>query len=418
MHEARCPIVARAAGSASRTRRSSPHLSNVRSTHARPPRAQPDLVAAHERLPGDGEYARDFVGDDADLFVDAARASSNGRASPSLRNGSAVAAPAADLQRVAMSAGVAIAERALALAGELEAVAEEDAALLLAEQARLAAEQDRLAEQTRRRPDEITTFQAAPPVDDEDGADVRGVGVDDAPVYLPPGLEGGIAHALGLQKVISKLDPRHRSCHMAAEAEEALRGRGESGLPSASPGPRVQVPVMTSRVLPRVVGPNLVPTIPKPPAGTSLSGVAVGPLPGDLLVPPPPPPKEETLDPLDPLNIPGWERGAQRAAREDVLNLVIVGAECAPWAKTGGLGDVMQSLPKALAARGHRVMVVLPKYGHIEGAQYSGVNGRFNAFNQIQEVGYHTLRQDGVDWVFVDHNTYHNLSKDIYSGSR
>ena len=34
----------------------------------------------------------------------------------------------------------------------------------------------------------------------------------------------------------------------------------------------------------------------------------------------------------------------------------------APWAKTGGLGDVTAGLPAALAALGHEVTVVLPKY--------------------------------------------------------
>lgn len=37
-------------------------------------------------------------------------------------------------------------------------------------------------------------------------------------------------------------------------------------------------------------------------------------------------------------------------------------AEAAPWSKTGGLGDVMGALPVALAKRGHRVMVVSPRW--------------------------------------------------------
>lgn len=43
-------------------------------------------------------------------------------------------------------------------------------------------------------------------------------------------------------------------------------------------------------------------------------------------------------------------------------SIVFVTGEAAPYAKSGGLGDVCGSLPIALAARGHRVMVVMPRY--------------------------------------------------------
>ena len=49
------------------------------------------------------------------------------------------------------------------------------------------------------------------------------------------------------------------------------------------------------------------------------------------------------------------------------------GAQVTPYAKTGGLADVLGSLPPALAARGHRVMIVTPKYAGYEGVEYSGV---------------------------------------------
>lgn len=48
-------------------------------------------------------------------------------------------------------------------------------------------------------------------------------------------------------------------------------------------------------------------------------------------------------------------------------------AQAAPWSKTGGLGDVCGSLPQALAARGHRVMVVIPLYEEYEGVDPTGV---------------------------------------------
>nr|DAD20387.1 TPA_asm: hypothetical protein HUJ06_021850 [Nelumbo nucifera] len=51
-------------------------------------------------------------------------------------------------------------------------------------------------------------------------------------------------------------------------------------------------------------------------------------------------------------------------AEDNVTNIILVPAECAPWSKIGGLGDVAGALPKALARRGHRVMVVAPRYAH------------------------------------------------------
>src|SRR5512134_2647047 len=48
------------------------------------------------------------------------------------------------------------------------------------------------------------------------------------------------------------------------------------------------------------------------------------------------------------------------------MELLFVASEVAPWSKTGGLGDVAGALPRALAARGHRVAVVTPRYGSID----------------------------------------------------
>ena len=42
--------------------------------------------------------------------------------------------------------------------------------------------------------------------------------------------------------------------------------------------------------------------------------------------------------------------------------IVFVASEVAPWSKTGGLGEAMDGLPIALAALGHRVMTIAPRY--------------------------------------------------------
>jgi len=44
------------------------------------------------------------------------------------------------------------------------------------------------------------------------------------------------------------------------------------------------------------------------------------------------------------------------------MKILFVTPECAPWAKTGGLGEVSAALPKALTALGHDVKVLMPAY--------------------------------------------------------
>jgi starch synthase len=55
------------------------------------------------------------------------------------------------------------------------------------------------------------------------------------------------------------------------------------------------------------------------------------------------------------------------------LKILFIGAEAAPFAKTGGLGDVVGALPKALHALGHDVRIVIPAYQSIE-ASFHGEN--------------------------------------------
>ncbi|CAL8470831.1 g10373 [Coccomyxa elongata] len=97
-------------------------------------------------------------------------------------------------------------------------------------------------------------------------------------------------------------------------------------------------------------------------------------------------------------------RGATETARA-TYNIVFVTAEVAPWSKTGGLGDVCGSLPPALAARGHRVMVVSPRYANYDDIPESkGPQMRVSVLDT--EVGLYHHRSKGVDWVFVDHPSY------------
>src|SRR6202165_5400208 len=51
---------------------------------------------------------------------------------------------------------------------------------------------------------------------------------------------------------------------------------------------------------------------------------------------------------------------------ETILRILFAASEGLPFSKTGGLADVIEALPKALAAQGHEVAVVLPRYRGIK----------------------------------------------------
>nr|DAD21471.1 TPA_asm: hypothetical protein HUJ06_022934 [Nelumbo nucifera] len=100
------------------------------------------------------------------------------------------------------------------------------------------------------------------------------------------------------------------------------------------------------------------------------------------------------------------------------MNIILVPVECAPWSKTGGLGDVAGALPKALARRGHRVMVVAPRYGNYAEVQETGVYKRYKVDGQDMEVTFFQAYINGMDFVFMDSPMFRNIEKNIYGGGR
>jgi starch synthase len=92
------------------------------------------------------------------------------------------------------------------------------------------------------------------------------------------------------------------------------------------------------------------------------------------------------------------------------LNILMVSSEMTPFAKTGGLADVVGALPKALAQRGHTVFVVLPKYGEIDGYKHGlryfhGPMGVWMGGEQ-EWCAVHTTERDGVGIYFIEHNDF------------
>jgi starch synthase len=89
------------------------------------------------------------------------------------------------------------------------------------------------------------------------------------------------------------------------------------------------------------------------------------------------------------------------------MDVVLVSSEVAPFSKTGGLGDAVAALAKALARAGHRVWTVSPRYrGSAPGATYTGHTVTIPLGGFEQRAGLHRLGEDGVEHLFVDHAVY------------
>nr|XP_043618473.1 granule-bound starch synthase 2, chloroplastic/amyloplastic-like isoform X2 [Erigeron canadensis] len=129
--------------------------------------------------------------------------------------------------------------------------------------------------------------------------------------------------------------------------------------------------------------------------------------------------KDASGSTLDEIDVPESNDGeTPPLAGPNVMNVILVAAECAPWSKTGGLGDVAGALPKALAARGHRVMVVVPLYGNYAEPQDTGIRRRYRVGGEDVEVEYFQTYIDGVDFVFIKCHMFNNLGSNIYGGNR
>jgi starch synthase len=90
------------------------------------------------------------------------------------------------------------------------------------------------------------------------------------------------------------------------------------------------------------------------------------------------------------------------------MNVLMVSAELAPFAKTGGLADAVTGLSDALAARGHDVRVLLPKYAHLPPADVDAtpldrpVGGRrVLELGAPKRRGARGKRQHGVPTVYL-----------------
>lgn len=92
------------------------------------------------------------------------------------------------------------------------------------------------------------------------------------------------------------------------------------------------------------------------------------------------------------------------------MQIVFASAECAPFVKTGGLGDVAGSLPATLVRAGAEVIVMVPKYATIKD-EYKAQMEHFADFYvslgwRNEYCGLEKLERDGVTYMFVDNERY------------
>ncbi len=92
------------------------------------------------------------------------------------------------------------------------------------------------------------------------------------------------------------------------------------------------------------------------------------------------------------------------------IQIVFASAECAPFVKTGGLGDVAGSLPAALVRAGAEVIVMVPKYATIKD-EYKAQMEHFSDFYvslgwRNEYCGLEKLEHDGVTYMFIDNERY------------
>ena len=93
-----------------------------------------------------------------------------------------------------------------------------------------------------------------------------------------------------------------------------------------------------------------------------------------------------------------------------MMKILMAASECVPFVKTGGLADVIGALPKALAAEGVDVRVVVPKYVEIPQSYRERMTHLVDFTVELgwrrQYCGIDTLTENGITFYFIDNEYY------------
>jgi len=89
------------------------------------------------------------------------------------------------------------------------------------------------------------------------------------------------------------------------------------------------------------------------------------------------------------------------------MHILMIASECVPFAKTGGLADVVGALPRALVRLGHSVDVVIPRYrGITAGDRIGSVDVALDG--RAIHAGVYAIREGDVRTLFIDHAAYYH----------
>ncbi|MFP4077960.1 MAG: glycogen synthase [Candidatus Izemoplasmataceae bacterium] len=100
------------------------------------------------------------------------------------------------------------------------------------------------------------------------------------------------------------------------------------------------------------------------------------------------------------------------------MKILFVGSEATPFCKSGGLGDVLGSLPRALKDLGHEVSLVLPKHLRTKEVYDSEMKtlgtARIPVHTKHEYAGFQHLSHEGLDVYFIDNEYYFGYRENMY----
>ncbi len=106
------------------------------------------------------------------------------------------------------------------------------------------------------------------------------------------------------------------------------------------------------------------------------------------------------------------------------LKIVTIASEVAPFSKTGGLGDVTRSLPKAFQRMGHDGIVITPLYGKVIDKKkyklkllFKDVDLFINSKDTVRVNYWRGYLMSGLPVYFIENEKYYSRRKDIYGST-